>query len=433
MLCATAGAGLARASSAALSGGKGIHAQLAALAVDKPVLEAVSRANGWDGVDAVVTRVDVADARWGTAALYEFAVGVGHGATEFSMSEEAQQWEYLLPAVPSDSNAGKDLSLPSPDVVAALPPFQLAGPVEIWIQDGQHMRLSVPHDVDAGELTRVVIADGATVTVKGAREVSLARPVDLTLPLRNTSEAAKGAALVELLGQLKAAARGLGRPALSLRILGPTALVAASARAELPAVAEGQQALSGPGRIKVRRISETAVELHSRASVPESLGHGALDQPQWPIPDMNLSDAKLAAIEEGLLAVLGKKANKQGSFQLLRAKATAVTLVRLPLELERRALAASEKDEARGAVPGASDTTSDQEHRARQQWEVMARVDGGVLHPVSITPMTVILPSVSVSVEDKLGMNMTSKYEPQALPPLSAMLLGDPQGQDQEH
>ncbi|CAI8614527.1 unnamed protein product [Vicia faba] len=50
---------------------------------------------------------------------------------------------------------------------------KLAGPMELWIQDDKDMRISLPHDVEAGVLKKVVLADGVVVTVKGARIVSL--------------------------------------------------------------------------------------------------------------------------------------------------------------------------------------------------------------------------------------------------------------------
>lgn len=47
--------------------------------------------------------------------------------------------------------------------------------------------LLMQHEVDAGVLKKVVLADGAVVTVKGARSVSLCHPIELPLPFNRTS------------------------------------------------------------------------------------------------------------------------------------------------------------------------------------------------------------------------------------------------------
>nr|TKW34120.1 hypothetical protein SEVIR_2G283500v2 [Setaria viridis] len=46
--------------------------------------------------------------------------------------------------------------------------LQLAGPMELWIQDGNDVRLALSHDVDAGTLKKVVLSDGAVVTVNSS-------------------------------------------------------------------------------------------------------------------------------------------------------------------------------------------------------------------------------------------------------------------------
>ncbi|KAK7274133.1 hypothetical protein RIF29_15210 [Crotalaria pallida] len=77
------------------------------------------------------------------------------------------------------------------------------------------------HDVDAGVLKKVILADGAVVTAKGARSVSLRHPLDLPLPL-NRSQNGFAAGLLTLAEQLRHTSRTLGAPLLSLCIVGPT-------------------------------------------------------------------------------------------------------------------------------------------------------------------------------------------------------------------
>jgi hypothetical protein len=71
--------------------------------------------------------------------------------------------------------------------------------------------------VDAGVLKRVLLADGAVVSVQGAREVSLSRPLQLPLPLATGGpEGGLAASLVALAARLRSASRGEEKPLLSL-------------------------------------------------------------------------------------------------------------------------------------------------------------------------------------------------------------------------
>ncbi|KAI9091651.1 hypothetical protein K1719_028094 [Acacia pycnantha] len=94
--------------------------------------------------------------------------------------EDVNWWDYVdLPIFRVDEpvRAGKEKGLvekrSSDNELPVLALFQLAGPMELWLQDAKDMRISLPHDVDASVLNKVIIADGAVVTVKGARSVSL--------------------------------------------------------------------------------------------------------------------------------------------------------------------------------------------------------------------------------------------------------------------
>ncbi|CAL9053396.1 unnamed protein product [Musa banksii] len=60
---------------------------------------------------------------------------------------------------------------------------QIANPMELWIQDRDDLRLSLPHDVEAGALKKVILSDGSVMTAKSAKSISLRQPIDLLLPL----------------------------------------------------------------------------------------------------------------------------------------------------------------------------------------------------------------------------------------------------------
>jgi hypothetical protein len=67
--------------------------------------------------------------------------------------------------------------------------------------------ICLQHDVDAGTLKKVVLSDGAVVTVKGARAVSLRLPLELPLPLNRTTYKGRLSSLLSIAQALRGAAR----------------------------------------------------------------------------------------------------------------------------------------------------------------------------------------------------------------------------------
>lgn len=107
------------------------------------------------------------------------------------------------------------------------------------------------HDVDAGVLKKVILADGAVVTVTGARSVSLRNPLELPLPLNRTNnDFAWG--LLTLAKHLRQAASSPNGPLVSLRIVGPTSLTAPSSSSS-----------SSTNKLKLKRLAPGLVELYS--------------------------------------------------------------------------------------------------------------------------------------------------------------------------
>lgn len=177
------------------------------------------------------------------------------------------------------------------------------------------------HDVDAGVLKKVVLADGAVVTVKGARSVSLRHPIDFPLPLNRTSNGfASG--LLTLAEQLRHATRTQNAPLLSLRIVGPTSLSAPSS-----------SSLSPNNRLKLKRLAPGLVELSSPAKTKPMDALSTMDLQEesatilapkhftmmWPIASVNGSNPNLLGFEKLLSSVLGPKANEKGFFQAVKS------------------------------------------------------------------------------------------------------------------
>ena len=105
------------------------------------------------------------------------------------------------------------------------------------------------HDVDAGVLKKVILADGAVVIVKGARSVSLRRPVELPLPLNRTNNGV-ASGLLKLAEHLQDAAHSQDGSLLSLRVVGPTSLTSPASSSS-----------SSSHRLKLKRLAPGLEEL----------------------------------------------------------------------------------------------------------------------------------------------------------------------------
>lgn len=111
---------------------------------------------GWKKEEVKLGNIDTRDAKIGQTLIYEFDIQVGDTVVPLRLSEEIVAWQYLqeLPAPASDSEEkdGEDgigkggaVDVWQPEAFSAtLAPFQVAGPVDLWIQDAQELRLSMP-------------------------------------------------------------------------------------------------------------------------------------------------------------------------------------------------------------------------------------------------------------------------------------------------
>ncbi|KAK9286542.1 hypothetical protein L1049_014941 [Liquidambar formosana] len=198
--------------------------------------------------------------------------------------------------------------------------------------------LILTHDVDAGVLKKVILADGAVVTVKGARSVSLRHPLDLPLPLNRTDNGfASG--LLTLADRLRHASRIQGAPLLSLRIVGPTSLTSPSSSSQ-----------SSNNRLKLKRLAPGLVELSSPSKTKAIETLNAIDLQEeattlltpnrfmtmWPIVSVNGSNSNLLGFEKLLSSVLGPRAKEESSFRLLKADVSAETFMKIGFEVEKK-------------------------------------------------------------------------------------------------
>ncbi|KAK2659401.1 hypothetical protein Ddye_005934 [Dipteronia dyeriana] len=384
--------------------------------------EAIVKWLGFQADDFKVSGFDLRDALVGHSVAYEFDVEVDKKVLPFRLMEDVNRWEYVdLPLFRDDQSLGGEKGLvekrKADDGLPVLAPFQLAGPMELWIQDAKDMRISLPHDVDAGVLKKVILADGAVVTVKGARSVSLRHPIDLPLPLNRTSNGfASG--LLTLAEQLRHASRTQGSPLLSLRIVGPTSLTAPTSSS------------SSANRLKLKRLAPGLVELSSHAKTNAMDSPSTIDLQEeattvltpkhfatmWPIASVNGSNPNLVGLETLLFSVLGPKAKEKGSFKLLKADVSAKTFVKIGFGVEKKLKQGDEFN-----WEGFPEWRTKPE-TVRMHFEVLGKVDGEKVIPEKVMQVdpVVIEDTIAPSV---LTGNKTMSHTPIVYPPLSIFSL----------
>ncbi|KAF2320734.1 hypothetical protein GH714_030402 [Hevea brasiliensis] len=366
--------------------------------------EAIVKGLGFQADDFKISGFDMRDALVGRSVAYEFDIEIDNQLLPFKLLEDVNRWEYVDlpifrveeggPVSRGDENGIVKQSVMPDNGLPVLAPFQLAGPMEIWIQDAKDMRISLPHDVDAGVLKKVVLADGAVVTVKGARSVSLRHPVDLPLPF-NRSQSGFASGLLALAEQLRHASRTQGAPLLSLRIVGPTSLASPSSSS------------SSSNRLRLKRLAPGLVELSSFAKSQPVDALSPLDLEEagsaltpkhfttmWPLASVNGSNANLLGFEKLLASVLGPKANKKGSFRLLKADVSAQTFVKIGFGVEKK-LKEGDGFDWQGFPEWRTKPES-----VRMHFEVLAKVDGDKVVPERVMQVNPVV------VEDAVASNL---------------------------
>lgn len=277
---------------------------------------------------------------------------------------------------------------------------------------------NLQHDVDAGVLKKVILAEGAVVTVKGVRSVSLRHPLDLPLPL-NRTDSAFASGLLTLAEWLHHASRTQGTPLLSLRIVGPTSITAPSSsspsssnRLKLKRIAPGLVELSSPSKTKaIEALS--SLDLQDKATL---LLSPSLFTTLWPLVSINGSSSNLIGLETLLASVLGPKANKKGSFKLLKADVSAQTFVKIGFAVEKKL------KEGDGVEWEGFPEWRTKPETVKMHFEVLAKVDGDKVVPERVVPVKPVLVEDTVAPNLLTG-NVTMSQTPIFHPPSNPFTL----------
>lgn len=363
--------------------------------------ESIVKGLGFQAEDFKISGFDLRDALVGRSVSYEFGVEIDNKVIPLKLLEDVNRWEFVdLPIfrVERGEENGLVERRTFENQVPVLAPFTLAGPMELWIQDAKDIRISLPHDVDAGELRKVILADGAVVTVKGARSVSLRHPVELPLPFNRTLDgfASGMLALAEYLRQASLAQDGR---LLSLRIVGPTSLTSPTSPSSHSA-----------NKLKLKRLAPGLVELSSVSKLKAMDAISTIDlqgettalltpnqfTTLWPVTSINGSNSNLLGFEALLSNILGPKAGKKGSFKLLKADVSAQTFVKIGFGVEKKL------KEGDGFNWEGYPEWRTKPETVRMHFEVLAKVDGDKVVPekvMQVNPITIedtVAPSVQL-------------------------------------
>lgn len=383
--------------------------------------EAIVKGLGFQADDFKVTGFDLRDTLVGRSVAYEFDVEIGKKVLPLKLIEDVKRWEYVdLPIfrvvkgeVQNALVEKQGLDEGSPE----LAPFQLAGPMELWIQDAKDVRISLPHDVDAGVLRKVILADGAVVTVKGARSVSLRHPIELPLPF-NQSQNGFASGLLALADRLRHTSRSQGEPLISLRIVGPTSLSSltpsssSSNRLKLKRLAPGLVELSSASKMKaIDTVSNTDL----KEGVPTLLTPDSFAT-LWPLTSINGSNSNLLGFEALLSSVLGSKAYKKGSFKLTKADVSAQTFVKIGFEVEKKL------QEADGLDSSSFPEWRTKPESVRMHFEVLGKIDGDKVVPERVMQVDPVGIEHSVDPQLLTG-NATMSKTPIIHPPPNPFTL----------
>lgn len=257
-------------------------------------------------------------------------------------------------------------------------------------------------------LKKVILADGAAVTVKGARSVSLRHPVELPLPLNKTNNRGFASGLLTLAERLQDVARSQNGPLLSLRIVGPTSLTSpassspsSSNRLKLKRLAPGLVELSSASKKRVMEDGAvSAIDLQGEATALLAPDHFST---LWPVVSINGSNSNLLGFEALLSSVLGPRADEEGSFKLLKADVSADTFVKIGFGVEKK-LKEGDVVDIQGFPEWRTKPST-----VRMHFEVVAKVDGNKIVPEKVVQVNPVVAEDSVAPSVLLGNITMSK------------------------
>ncbi|KAJ8452908.1 hypothetical protein Cgig2_014671 [Carnegiea gigantea] len=264
------------------------------------------------------------------------------------------------------------------------------------------VKLLEDHEVDAAIMRKVILAEGAVITVNGAKSVSLRHAIDLPLPFNRTQNG--------LAEHLHHVSRTNGSPLLSLRIVSPTSITSPSSsspsysnRLKLKRLASGLVELSSSLNNKRIEASPPAIVLSGEASTLLTPNHLTT---LWPVASVNGANPNLLGLEMLLPTVLGPKATKRGSFKLLKADVSAQTFLKIGFGVEKKL------QKGDGLNLDEFPEWRTKPEKLKMHFEVIAKVDGDKIVPEKVAQVNPVIGEDTVAPNVAMGNDLLNIMVP---------------------
>ncbi|KAK6938735.1 hypothetical protein RJ641_032243 [Dillenia turbinata] len=297
----------------------------------------------WDSKDLRVSELDIRKARFGTYQRYEFRFRVRKSDFVFRFSDDVFSWKKFPRGGGNFEALVSDLGYK-----AVVDSFTVEGPLELLVQGNDELSLTLLHNTSHTSLKHILVGEGITIEVRGAREVSLFHPFDFASSL-NRNYPVNGRNPYWPLGD-------------SFCIALPPIYISGSA--SLVAYRSGNP----DAYIETHSLLRGTIRL-----LPEKC-YIAYTNKKRKCPIDSLS-SRIALLEKLLKGMLGDRILQKKSLGFLKAKIKALGVVRFWMELERDV--------------GSNDTIRHTLAQWRTQptvervwFEVVAKLDGGELKPL---------------------------------------------------
>lgn len=350
------------------------------------VLKAISARQRWDLGDIRVSKLDVRKAKFGRAQRIEFQIHIGKNDLIFGFPDEVGLWKDL-------SEGGDDFGYLINEVsssMAVLDTFKVEGPMELWVSGDDELSIMLPLNTSHTGLKRILVGEGITVEVNGAREVSLFHTSDLGLSVNGSVVVKKDRSEFWPLWH------SLCKPLPPIHILGSSSLVAFRTR-------------NRDAYIEITSLSKDMIEL-----LPDKCysGKHINKKRACPIDSLNL---RLALLEKLLKSFLGDRIRQNGLLGSLKAENKASTVVRFQLELERDI----RSNESFKGILAEWRTKPSVE---RVSFEVVARVEAERLKPLTVKKVRPFIEADLTSWSNLMSNISFTKFPSILVPPEAFML-----------
>ncbi|KAK2992334.1 hypothetical protein RJ640_020327 [Escallonia rubra] len=344
----------------------------------KDVLEAISEREKWNLEQIRVSEVDVGKVKYGNLQRYEIRVPFGKSELVFELWDEVSNWKRF--------KEGGDLEALVNRVGprAVLDSFEIRGPVELRVGGGHELSLKLPLNTSHTGLKRILVAEGITVRVTSAQEVSLFHRSDYGLQVNKSLMGNRERSEFWSFGRSSCMSF---RP---INILGSASVVAY--RTQNP-----------DGFIESAFISKETIEL-----LPEKCyDRHTYRKQECPIDSLSL---RIAFLEEVLARLFGNRTSQNAASGLVKSKVRASIIFRFQVEVERNITS--------NDAPWATMAEWRTKPAVEREWfDVVARLEANSLKPLVIKKVRPFLVDNSSAWSNLMSNMSFTKIPPVLLPP----------------